>query len=265
MTAPIHAGARLPIEVPSSGPFYEGHFPGRPILPGIGVLALALRALAAAGAPPALREIAKLRLRRLVAPGEDLELDVRSFDAEGRLRLDLLRGVEVVANAIVVLGERPSGAPRAGTPRSPEEVVRAADLDDLIPHRPPMRFVERIEAETEEGVTCLGSVPANCAFTEGGRAPALVALELAAQSAAAFEALRRRGDEANAGPRLGYLVGAREVRFARAEVEAGETLTAVVRLSGLAPPLSTYAFEVAAEDGAVASGTVSTWLTATGA
>lgn len=128
-----------------------------------------------------------------------------------------------------------------------------------------MRFVEGIEVETEGGVVCSGCVPEQSAFTEQGSAPTLVALEMAAQSAAVFEALLRFREANDAGARVGYLVGARDVRFARARVPAGVTLFAAVRLSGIAPPLSTYAFDVADARGVVASGTVSTWLTATGA
>ena len=128
-----------------------------------------------------------------------------------------------------------------------------------------MRFVEGIEAETDVGVVCSVRVPEGSAFTERGSAPALVALEMAAQSAAVFEALLRFREAREAGARVGYLVGARDVRLARARVPAGVTLLTAVQLSAIAPPLSTYAFDVADASGVVASGTVSTWLTATGA
>jgi len=256
---------RIPLVVPSSGRLYEGHFPGRPILPGVGLLNLALRALAAAGASPALREIAALRLRRLVAPGEHLELEVKSFDPDGRTRLEVRRAAEVVAHGVVVLGEPSPGAEPAEPVRQPQRPSGVPDLDDLLPHRPPMRFVEGIEAETDGGVVCSVRVPEESAFTGRGSAPALVALEMAAQSAAVFEALLRFREAGDTGARVGFLVGARDVRLARARVPAGVTLLAAVRLSAIAPPLSTYAFDVADASGVVASGTVSTWLTATGA
>ncbi|HYV86166.1 MAG TPA: hypothetical protein VFB49_09660 [Patescibacteria group bacterium] len=258
----LRVGVRLPVAVPSHGPLYEGHFPGRPVLPGVGLLDLALRTLAAAGAPPTLREIVALRLRRLVEPGEHLEIEVQAFDPDGRTRLEVRRAAEVVANGVVVLGET---SPVAGTVAPGSQSRRPSvvpDLDDLLPHRPPMRFVEAIEAETDGGVVCTVRVPTRCALVEVDSAPALVALEMAAQSAAVFEALNRFRREGSAGARVGYLVGARNVRFARDRVPAGVTIISAVRLAAIAPPLSTYDFEVSDATGLVASGTLSAWLTA---
>ena len=53
------------LAIPDAGPLFEGHFPGRPILPGILLLHLALREAPLAG-------IEMLRFRRLVLPGERL-------------------------------------------------------------------------------------------------------------------------------------------------------------------------------------------------
>ena len=60
-------------------------------------------------------------------------------------------------------------------------------------------------------------------------------------------------------------LGATDAKFIVGYVPAGETLFASVRLSGMALPLCTYSFDVAQESEVVASGTLSTWLTATGA
>ncbi len=262
--SPPGGGLRLPIEIPASGPLYEGHFPGRPILPGVGLLDLALRAMAA-GASPALRGIETLRLRRLVAPGDMLELEVLASGPDGRVRLEVRRAAEVVARGVVLLGEPPPGAARATRACGPERASGVPDLDDLLPHRPPMRFVEGVVTETDGGVVCAASVPERSAFSAGGFAPALVAVEMAAQSAAVCESLRRFREAKDTGVPVGYLVGARDVRFDCARIPVGVTLFAAVRLSGVAMPLCTYAFDVAQGGEVVASGTVSTWLTATGA
>ena len=254
----------IKIAVPASGPLYEGHFPGLPILPGIGLIDLSIRALTTAGAAPTLREITSLRLRKLVVPGDSLDLAMKSFEPDGAVRFEVRRGAEIVANASVVLGACRSHQPdRAPIPCGPRRVVEAPPLDSLLPHRPPMRFIEGVEAELDDGLVCAASVPGRSAFAEDGSAPGIVAVEMAAQCAAVFEALRRTRKDEGAGPLIGYLVGARDVRFARGRVEADRSFLATIRQSMNAPPLSTYGFAV--EDGVelVASGSLSTWLTAT--
>ena len=257
----------LPLAVPVSGPLYEGHFPGRPILPGVGLLDLSIRALAAEGAAPELREITSLRLRKLVGPGDALEIAVKAYDADGAIRFEVRRAGECVAVAGLILGSPEAGAPIAGVPcgSGHVRVHGAPPLDRLLPHRPPMRFITGVDSEMEEGLVCLAQIPARCAFAENGSAPGLVAVEMAAQTAAVFEALRRGREQENAGPRIGYLVGARDVKLSRGRLQAERPLRAVIRQTAMAPPLSTYAFAV--EDGelVVASGTLSTWLTATAA
>jgi len=261
---PAGGGTRIPLVVPSSGPLYEGHFPDRPILPGVGLLDLALRAMNA-GDPPALRGVETLRLRRLVAPGEVLDLDLITRAPDGRARIEVRRAAEVVATATVLPGEPAHGTGRARRPYGAQRVSGVPGLDDLLPHRPPMRFVEGVVEQSDDGVVCAVSVPGRSAFDTGGLAPALVAIEMAAQSAAVCESLRRSREEKTGGARLGYLVGARDVVFERARVPVGETLFAAVRLSGIALPLCTYGFEITQGSEAVASGTVSTWLTTTDA
>lgn len=256
---------RLALQIPVTGPLYEGHFPGRPILPGIGLLHLSMNALAAAGTTQPLRAITSLKLRKPVSPGDALDLELKGSEPDGSVRFDVRRGSELVANASLILGS-PLSAP---APLEPDVVSRpvvdAPALHDLIPHRPPMRFVESVDAEWDDGVTCAVRIPGHSAFTDDGSAPALVAVEMAAQSAAVFEALRRGCMEGASSPRIGYLVGARDVVFARARLDAEKTVRATIRQSGLAPPLSTYDFAVVDGRDVVASGTLSTWLTATAA
>lgn len=260
------------LEIPASGPLFEGHFPGRPILPAVALLDQTVRALAGAAA---LHGIENLRLRRPVLPGDVLDLEAPGLVAPtllepgaacfGHVRFDVRRESERVANGVILVGgpftpiaSRPAvPRPRTGDP--------APRLDTLLPHRPPMRMIEAIEAETGDGLECSARIPVGSAFDSAGTAPALVALEMAAQTAALFEALRRTREGGPAGARLGYLVGARDVVLGRDRLPVGATHRAAIRLSAAALPLSSYAFEVSREGEVVASGTLSTWITATAA
>jgi predicted hotdog family 3-hydroxylacyl-ACP dehydratase len=85
-----------------------------------------------------------------------------------------------------------------------------------------------------------------------------VALEVAAQAAAAFEALRRRRAGAIR-PRVGYLVGARDAVL-QIGLPVGLPLQVTIRLDAALPPLSTYLFEVGAGGAVAANGTISTYM-----
>jgi 3-hydroxyacyl-[acyl-carrier-protein] dehydratase len=246
------------IDVPAGGAWFEGHFPGRPILPGVAELALILDALAN-GTPPALQGIAFARLRRLVLPGERLELAARELDAS-RLRFELKRQGSLVANGELVLGPPPVPPAAAGisAPAAAEAGLPAPDL--LLPHRPPMRFLSSILQQTGDGLTAAGNVPDKCALVAGGSAPALVTIEAAAQAAAAWEALRRWNDGGRAEPRVGYLVAMQDVEFFVGRLPADRLFTVSVRLDALTLPLSRYRFEAALEGRLLARGAISTFL-----
>jgi predicted hotdog family 3-hydroxylacyl-ACP dehydratase len=254
------------IAVPSGGAYFEGHFPGRPILPGVAEIALTLEALAReTRADMALRGIAYTRLRQVVVPGDRLELAARTGDG-GRLRVDLKRAGVLVAN-----GEFLLGAPETADDAAPvglDEAVPLSGLpplDALLPHRPPMRFIESILAETADSLTCAASIPSVCALVSGGSVPAVVGLEAAAQAAAAWEALQRRRAGGVAAPRVGYLVALRDVVFFAARIPADRSLRVTVTLEAAAPPLSHYRAALSLNGRPLVRGMIATFLKEDGA
>lgn len=248
------------IDIPSGGDYFEGHFPGRPILPGVAELALILEALARqARRPVPIQGIAFARLRQLVFPGDRLELDVRELDAS-RLRVDLKRDGVLVANGEFILGSPPD-PPIATTPyTSPGTPLAARPLDELLPHRPPMRFLKSILQKTADGLVCTAHIPGRCALVSGGSAPAVVSIEAAAQAAAAWEALQRGRNAAVASPRIGYLVALRDVAFFADRIPADRDLLVSVTLEAAAPPLTHYRIEVSLDGILATHGTIATFL-----
>jgi predicted hotdog family 3-hydroxylacyl-ACP dehydratase len=117
----------------------------------------------------------------------------------------------------------------------------------LVPQRGPALLVEHILDSGPDFAVCRGRVPAASAFVTGGRAPAVLALELAAQAAAAQQALASDGPGEE--PRPGYLVAIREAVLRADEVAAGEPLVATVRRSGGAGPLAVFDVSVTTEGG----------------
>jgi predicted hotdog family 3-hydroxylacyl-ACP dehydratase len=248
------------IEVPSGGRWFEGHLPGRPIFPGVAQLLFMVNALrsARAGVGP-LVAIEHARLRQLVSPGEALDLTYKVGES-GLIRVILARAGAIVTQAALVFGAL------ALPPAASESVVvsgtdvDAPPLDALLPHRATMRLLTGVVAERSDGLICEACIPAACALVSGTTAPALAAVEAAAQAAAAWEALRRARTGGAPSPRIGYVVALRDVAFFTEIIAAERPFLAAVRLVSAALPLTHYATEVACEGVAIMRGTIATYL-----
>jgi len=246
------------IAVPADGPLFEGHFPGRPILPGIAELLLIARALAPGGDASSVSAIPFVRFRGLVLPADLLEVEAVPRGEDG-VRFEARRSGEVVANGAMTFGA-PQGEDTGAMAVASRPTRGVPPLDQLIPHRPPMRFVERILGEAEDGATCLSRVPAACALVTRGVTPTFVALEAAAQTAAVWEALRRSRDAGAASSRMGYLVSLKDAVFYQRTIPAETDLITTIRLVASAPPLTTYVVDVTVLGECALRGTIGTYL-----
>lgn len=249
------------INVPSDAAYFEGHFPGNPILPGVAEVALAFEALAKeVSTDISLQGIAYMRLRQIVLPDDCLELTTKSIE-NGRLRVDLKREGRLVANGEWGIGTSVATSDK----RLPDSAKMTPlsdipSLDDLLPHRPPMRFLHSIVSENVESLSCMATIPAACALVDGGSVPAVVGLEAAAQAAAVWEALQRSREGGVAAPRVGYLVALREVAFFTDRIPADQELFVVVKLDVTMPPLSHYEVALYLGEKLLVSGMIATFL-----
>jgi predicted hotdog family 3-hydroxylacyl-ACP dehydratase len=259
------AELKATLAIPADGPWFEGHFPGRPILPGVAELALAIAALRnETGKLLPLRGIAFARLRHLVLPGDRLELSARESTGAagdaGRLRFDLKRDGELVANGEFIVGTPlpAEAAPAIVARGAPGDTGTAPEA--LLPHHPPMRFLTSILGQDAQTLDGTARIPDRCALVSGGSAPAMAAIEAAAQAAAAWEALRRRHRQGDTAPRVGYLVAIRDVDFFTDRIPADQSLLVSVHLEDAAPPLTHYRFEVSLDSLLLVRGSIGTFL-----
>ena len=244
-----------PIRVPRDGPLFEGHFPGMPILPGVALIDMLSGAV---GCRP-LGAIAHARLRRPVAPGDHLEVTAR-IEENGRVRAGERRGGEEIASGVLAAASALDDDPATLTAEASRRAAGLPPLDALLPHRGPMRFVTRVAGEAGDGITCEAEIPPDCGMIAGGYAPALAALEAAAQASAVWEALRRTRGAGPAGPRVAYLVGLEDVRFHVHRIAPSERFLASARLIAAAPPLAHYAIEASMDAMPIVRGTIATFL-----
>lgn len=91
------------VTVPADHPAFAGHFPGRPILPGVMLLGLAARALGdVLGHPVPPCGIASTKFLRPVGPGT--ELRIRLAASASGWRFDILAADETVATGTLRAG-----------------------------------------------------------------------------------------------------------------------------------------------------------------
>jgi len=103
------------------------------------------------------------------------------------------------------------------------------DIEQLIPHRLPMRLVETVKKVDDDSIETTAVVRDTWPTARNGRVQTLILIELLAQTAAALQGWRERHeDKAGIG---GLLVGIPEARSQLAPLPIGTQLVCSVRIS----------------------------------
>ncbi len=94
-------GLRWTFRVPAALPFFDGHFPGHPILPGVVALGWMIAAAERfLGRSVEAAELLNVKFQVVILPGAELELTVAP-KAGGRLQATVRSGAGVHASALI--------------------------------------------------------------------------------------------------------------------------------------------------------------------
>jgi 3-hydroxymyristoyl/3-hydroxydecanoyl-(acyl carrier protein) dehydratase len=95
----------LPLTIAADHPAFAGHFPGRPIVPGVVLLDLAQHAVADETGL-LLEGLAVAKFHRPVSPGQDLALDYRLAGKQVRFEISHA-GLKVADGAFIIAENQP--------------------------------------------------------------------------------------------------------------------------------------------------------------
>jgi 3-hydroxymyristoyl/3-hydroxydecanoyl-(acyl carrier protein) dehydratase len=213
--------------VPDGSILFHGHFPGRPVLPGIGFLSMVNQTLAAAAGvdkvPLHISGLRRIKFRRLVETGGAFDVCIgQERTAAGAHPIRVHQRGDIVMDGHVILSDAlapgPHVLPDTDLTPAPSQVA----LEGIIPHRRPMRLVDQLEAiRIGEAITrCV--VQPSWPMVVDGSAPSVLLIEVVAQTAAACVGWEKIGEERGQGG--DYLVGIRRAHLSSARVDAGQSI-----------------------------------------
>jgi len=121
------------------------------------------------------------------------------------------------------------------------------DIEQLIPHRLPMRLVEAVVTVDEESIVATAVVRDTWPTVRQGQARTLMLIELVAQTAAVLQGWRERQD--NKSGVGGLLVGIPEAKLQAATIPVGTRLVCTVRITHGAQNYLAFSGQVTGADG----------------
>lgn len=128
-------------------------------------------------------------------------------------------------------------------------------LETLLPHRPPMILIDELVRCDEREIVCSVVVREGAPFVTEGRVPALISLELFAQTVAALLGYQSRHRSEPA--RMGLLLGTRELELLVDYLHVGDALTIHGQEEWRAAPLARYRCELRRGDELLAHAAIS--------
>ena len=129
----------------------------------------------------------------------------------------------------------------------------SGELEGIIPHRPPMRLIDRLDEVNEDKAICIAYISAEHVFYDKQikGVYAWVGIEMMAQASAALAYFQ--GDEAAHAPRRGFMISVRNFKAQCTSFSEGATLTIISKKEMISDPLGVFLCEIHQSGSCVAS------------
>jgi len=204
--------------------FFQGHFPGHPIMPGVlqleamkqlSELAVRGKLDPAGGADVYMKAASKVKFRRPANPGDRLKIsaEIQEIGADSALvKTSIATASGVASEAVISLAVRPLDAAPAALPcdfnefdKTDAVLMDISRVVELMPHRFPFLLIDYVASMEGERVIAVKNITANEPIFAGDSKlavlPESILCEIAAQSGCACVLARPE----NAG-KIGYFM-----------------------------------------------------------
>jgi 3-hydroxyacyl-[acyl-carrier-protein] dehydratase len=95
------------ITTEADAPWYDGHFPGKPVLPGVAQLEMVAELISTLlGRPVFVDSISRVKFRKLIVPGELLEIQVSRDDRKKGYVFQITNRQENVSSGILTINHQ---------------------------------------------------------------------------------------------------------------------------------------------------------------
>ncbi|RLE18729.1 MAG: hypothetical protein DRJ65_21035 [Acidobacteria bacterium] len=133
--------------------------------------------------------------------------------------------------------------------------MKNLDHELLIPHKRPALLVTGIKSHGSESIIVRGQIEKDHPLAVQESAPAVLAMEFAAQAAGLLLGLLRLNENPQAAPpKIGYLASLRAVRFETPTLPVDRPLTAEVILEGRLGSMALFSAKVMVDNEIAATG-----------
>lgn len=229
-------GARFSARISDRSPFFDGHFPGRPVVPGVAFLGLveqAVRRVDPRGGEPGfgVTGLRRARFRKIVERGGEVIVELQPAQ-NGAWRFEVTMHGDSTCTGVVTCGP-PAGLGAAGSFQGidivdevDESATRTPEVLRKVPHAGRMLLIERLLRAEQGHCLTRAVVERSWPLVVDDRCSAVVLVEVLAQTASALIAWELLDDASSDG--AGFLVGIPRAAFTGGPLPMGARLDAEI-------------------------------------